>query len=196
MMLSRTSQPAISKTKYTIVSLSGFMGSGKTSTGRALAELLGWEFVDLDEEIERHARIPIRELFRKRGEAAFRSVEHDGLRKCLERCSRATIVALGGGAFIQPNNVDLLRASQVRTVFLETPVEEMMQRCGVEDGPNPENPRPLAADASAFRRLYEQRLPSYRAAELTINTSGKTVDQVVREIAERLQLSAGGDAGL
>ena len=171
------------------------MGSGKTSTGRALAELLGWDFVDLDEEIERQELTPIRELFQKRGEAAFRAVEHDALRKCLERCSSPTIVALGGGAFIQSNNADLLRASQVRTVFLETPLEEMLQRCGVEDEPDSENPRPLAADSSAFQNLYEQRLPLYQTAELTTNTYGKTVEEVAREIAERLHLSAGGDAG-
>ena len=171
------------------------MGSGKTSTGRALAELLGWEFVDLDEEIERQELIPIRELFREQGEAAFRSIERDALRRCLARCSSPTIVALGGGAYIQPNNLDILRAHQVRTVFLETPLEEMLQRCGVEDKPDSENPRPLAADASAFQKLYQQRLPSYQTAELTISTSGKTVEEVAREIAERLHFR-GRDARL
>jgi shikimate kinase len=83
----------------------------------------------------------------------------------------------------------LLREFQVRAVFLETLVEEMLQRCGVEDNADPENPRPLAADSAAFRRLYEERLPSYRAAHLTIGTSGKTVSQVASEIVEKLQLA-------
>ena len=166
------------------------MGSGKTATGSALAELLGWEFVDLDEVIEREQQVQIRRLFWERGEPAFRAIEYDALRSCLARSSKPTILALGGGAFIQPNNVELLRASGVRTVFLEIPVEEMLTRCGVEDEADPENPRPLAADAAAFRKLYEQRIPSYRAAHLTIDTSGKTVEETAREIIEGLKLIA------
>lgn len=188
--MSTTSDPAHSKIRPTIVALAGFMGSGKTSTGQALAQLLGWECVDLDEEVERDEHVPIRQLFQERGEAAFRAIEHEALCKCLARSSGAMILALGGGAFVQPNNVEILRANKVRTVFLETPVEGMLARCGVEDEPDLENHRPLAADAAAFRELYEQRLPFYRAAHLTINTSGKTVEEVAREIAEGLELTA------
>jgi shikimate kinase len=165
------------------------MGTGKTTTGKALAELLGWSFVDLDEEIEREQQVPIRRLFWERGETAFRSIEHDALRSCLARCSRPTILALGGGAFVQRHNVGLLQAHRVRSIFLETPVEEMLLRCGVEDEADPENPRPLAADAAAFRKLYEERLPSYRSAHLTIDTSGKAVEIVAGEIVERLKLT-------
>ena len=75
------------------------------------------------------------------------------------------------------------------TVFLETPVDDMLQRCGVEDKPDPGNPRPLAADAAAFRNLYEQRLPHYRGAHVTIKTAGKSVAEVAREIAEKLGLN-------
>jgi shikimate kinase len=165
------------------------MGSGKTSTGRALAELLGWEFVDLDDEIERQESIPIRQLFRERGEPAFRTIEHAALRRALERCSKPTVLALGGGAFIQPDTVELLGTNDVSTVFLETPVEELLTRCGVGDAPDPENPRPLAVDTAAFRALYAERLPSYRAAHLTIDPSTKSVEDVAREIAERLKLT-------
>ncbi len=164
------------------------MGSGKTSTGRALAELLGWDFVDLDEEIERQEEMPVRQLFRERGEEGFRAIENATLSQCLARISTPTVLALGGGAYAQSANVELLRASETRTVFLETPVAEMLTRCGVEDAPDPENPRPLAADTDAFRRLYEQRLPSYRVAQVTIDTSGKTVEAVATEIAEHLKL--------
>ena len=173
-----------------IVALTGFMGSGKTSTGAALAEMLGWEFVDLDDEIERGQQVPIRRLFWERGEKAFRSIEHDALRSCLARCLRPTILALGGGAFIQANNAERLKASGTSTVFLETPVQEMLTRCGVTDEPDVENPRPLAADTASFRKLYEQRLPWYRAADLTIYTSGKTVEKIAREIAGPLKFIA------
>lgn len=164
------------------------MGSGKTSTGRALAELLGWKFIDLDEEIERRHQVSIRELFKERGEQAFRKIEHEVLLLCLTPCSGPLILALGGGAFVQPDNVKFLDASEVRTVFLETPVEEMLTRCGVEDWTGPENTRPLAANPLAFRKLYEQRLPFYRAAHLTIAATGKTIAEVASEIAKTLQL--------
>src|SRR5271169_5614586 len=78
-----TSQSDDSKASPAIIALTGFMGSGKTTTGRALAELLGWEFVDLDEVIEREAGVSIRELFRERGEEGFRTMEHLALRKML-----------------------------------------------------------------------------------------------------------------
>lgn len=165
------------------------MGSGKTSTGQALAELLGWAFVDLDEEIERLEHLSVREIFRERGEETFRKIEHEALRNCLAQCSRHTIVALGGGAFVQPDNVELLRGNGVHTVFVDAPVEDMLRRCGIGDDPDPENPRPLAANANAFRRLHEQRLPSYRAAGVTIDTSGKTAEDIAAEIAGRLQLT-------
>ena len=183
-----TSNVGDSKPLNAVVALTGFMGSGKTSTGRALAELLGWEFIDLDEEIERRHQVSIRELFREHGEAGFRKIEHEVLLLCLTRCSGPIILALGGGAFVQPDNVKFLNASEVRTVFLETPVDDMLARCGVDDGPDLENARPLAADSRAFRKLYEQRLPFYRAAQLTIATSGKTFAEVASEIAKALQL--------
>jgi shikimate kinase len=166
------------------------MGSGKSSIGQSLAALLGWGFVDLDEEIEHHEQLPVRQLFRERGESAFRAIEQETLRECLAGVSKPTILALGGGAFVQPNNVELLRTRGIRTVFLETPLEAMLARCGVEDEADPENSRPRAADAAAFRALYVQRLPSYRAAELTVETSGKTIEMVASEIAEKLRLVA------
>ena len=169
---------------HPIVVLTGFMGSGKTSTGEALAELLGWEFVDLDHEIEEQQQVAIRGLFAQKGEQGFRAIEHEILRECLRKCDQPTVLALGGGAIVQTKNASLVRESRALTVFLETPIEEMLQRCGVEDEADPENLRPLAADAASFRALYEKRLPHYRSAHVTINTAGKSVAEVAREVAE------------
>jgi len=166
------------------------MGSGKSSTGQELAALLGWVFVDLDSEIETRKGVPVRELFRQHGEAVFREIEHETLRDCLARSERPTIFALGGGTFVQPANVALLNARHAVTVFLETPVEEMLQRCGVEDEYDPENTRPLAANTKGFRELYEQRLPSYRQANTTIQTAGKSAVVIAREIADRFGFEA------
>jgi len=177
-----------SDSDHPIVVLTGFMGSGKTSAGAALAELLGCEFVDLDHEIETREGVPIRALFAQKGEPEFRAIEHAALRDCLASCDRPTVIALGGGAIVQANNASLLRESHAITVFLETPIEEMLQRCGVEDEGGAENPRPLAADVGSFRALYQERLPHYRAAHITINTAGKTVTEVARAVADGLDL--------
>lgn len=177
---------------HLIVVLTGFMGSGKTSTGLALAELLGWEFIDLDSEIESHEGAAIRFLFQQRGEATFRAIEQGALLRCLDKCHGPTVISLGGGTFVQPNNTKLLRESRVLSVFLETPVEDMLQRCGVGEQADPENPRPLAEDTATFRSLYEKRLPSYRKAYVTITTAGKNVAEVANEVAERLGLKTTG----
>ena len=174
---------------HPIVVLTGFMGSGKTSTGQALAELLGWDFVDLDHEIETQEGFPIRALFAQRGEAEFRAIEHAALCDGVRNCDRPTVIALGGGAIVESSNASLVRESRAVIVFLETPIEEMIERCGVEDDVDLENPRPLAEDAEAFRVLYEKRLPHYRAAHITIHTAGKSIAQVAREAADRLALA-------
>ena len=179
-------KPTIST--HPIVALTGFMGSGKTSTGQALADLLGWALVDLDSAIEAKEGTTIRNLFEKRGEAVFRALEHTTLRRCLDNCVGPTVIALGGGAFAQTDNADLLRDRRVRTVFLQTPVEEMLQRCCVGESSSPENTRPLAVDPEAFRTLYERRLPQYRFAEVTVHTAGKSIAEVANEIAARLGL--------
>lgn len=173
-------------TSHVVIALTGFMGSGKSSTGEALAKLLGWQLVDLDGEIEAHEGVVVRRLFSERGETAFRAIEHEVLRECLVGCERSTVIALGGGAFVQPNNLALLQAKNVMTVFLDTPVDTMLERCGIEDEPDPENVRPLAADTAAFRELYEKRLLGYRRADMTIETAGRNAAEIAQEVAGRL----------
>src|SRR5664279_4249184 len=108
-----TNTPAIdsseSASALPIVVLTGFMGSGKTSTGRALAEMLRWEFIDLDEWIEREQQTSIREIFERFGEMEFRKIEQSALRRLLAECSCPTVLALGGGTFAQSNNGPVLR---------------------------------------------------------------------------------------
>jgi shikimate kinase len=160
------------------------MGSGKTTVGQALAELLRWEFVDLDERVERDQGMAVREIFARRGEAEFRQLEHMTLRSLVATCSRPTVIALGGGTFVQPMNESTLHDGQVISVFLELPVNELLRRC--MDCATNDNPRPLAASEEEFRRLYEERLPLYRNATMTIDTVGKLPEEIAREIASRL----------
>lgn len=172
-----------------MVALTGFMGAGKTTVGRSLANLLRWSFFDLDYEIERRQKLLVREIFQLRGESGFREIETDSLRLVLQQASGSTVIALGGGAFVQPANAELLRTRRARVVFLEIEVEELFQRCQAANQHLPPNPRPLAATPESFRLLYAQRLPFYRAADLTVNATGKTVEELAQEIVLRLHLS-------
>jgi len=162
------------------------MGAGKTIVGRELATLLNWSFFDLDHEIEVREELPVREFFQRYGEARFREVETEGLTAVLRAASAPTVIALGGGTFIQPANVEMLRRRGAQVVFLETPIEELIERCCLAD--SPENPRPLAATPEAFLALYQQRLPYYRKADFTVNAAGQSVEQIVQKIVAGLRL--------
>jgi shikimate kinase len=175
-----------------IVALTGFMGAGKTKIGRALAELLGWEFVDLDHEIEIREKMPISDIFRHQGEPQFRQIETATLGRVLADVFSSTVIALGGGTFIQTANAELLREAVAQVVFLEPTVEEMLERCRIETQSSTENLRPLAADSDAFRALYAQRLSQYRMADLTVNTAGNSVEDNARKVAASLHF---GDDG-
>lgn len=165
------------------VFLIGFMGAGKTSVGIALAQRLGWRFVDLDRQIEARCGRTVANIFRESGEAGFRQLETEALAKLLDALHDGdpTIVALGGGAFVQPANRSLLEAAGVRVIYLDAPLDELRRRLG-EDDPS----RPLFADAEHFRLLYEQRQPHYRMAPHRVQTAGKSVVEVAREIESLL----------
>jgi shikimate kinase len=167
------------------VFLVGFMASGKTSVGQELARRLDWDFVDLDAQIESRERQSVPEIFRKRGEHGFRLAETEALRDILpelqsESSKRNRVVALGGGAFAQEKNRELLR--QWPSIFLEAPASELWQR-SLRDGIE----RPLRGNPEQFALLYEERLPSYRQATMTVVTSGKDMGSLCAEIERSLQ---------
>lgn len=168
-----------------VVALTGFMGAGKSTVGRALASSLRWTFLDLDEEIERLQQSRIRDLFRIFGEARFREIESLILNNTLANLPENTVIALGGGTFIQPNNVDSLASVGARVVFLHAPVEELFQRCSKMASAG-ENLRPLLTSPDAFFALYEQRLPHYRTAHLRVETAGKSAKEIAHEIVMAL----------
>jgi shikimate kinase len=166
------------------VVLVGFMGAGKSSVGAALSRHLGWPFEDLDERIQARAPQSVEQIFRQSGETEFRRMEHEALRSLVgELGPSARIVALGGGAFAQDNNVALLEAAGWSTVFLDAPAEELFRRCQQQT-----LERPLRGDVTEFRRLYEDRRPRYLKAGLRIETSGKDVEEVAVEAITRLGL--------
>jgi shikimate kinase len=164
--------------------LVGFMGAGKTSVGRELGQRLGWPFVDLDDRVEAREKRTIAEIFGSSGEAEFRRAEHDALEELLKEVETSPrVLAVGGGAFAQPENTSLLDASMATTVFLDASADELWKRCG--DDPTE---RPLRRDEKVFRRLYESRRPRYLGAQFHVDTAGKEVSQIAQEIARSLGL--------
>lgn len=171
------------------VFLVGFMGAGKTSVGRTLSEYLNWEFEDLDERIERREKRTVAEIFHDSGEAGFRRAEHDALRDLLTqlRAGAVKVVALGGGAFVQQENADLLKASGLPTVFLDAPVQELWQRCSRQASDSGAE-RPLLRSIEQFRELHAERRKHYLTATLRVDTASRTFEEIAAEIADRLGL--------
>ncbi|MDI3256582.1 MAG: shikimate kinase [Kyrpidia sp.] len=159
--------------------LIGFMGSGKTTVGRRLAERLGWPFTDTDEEIVRREGMEIPEIFSKGGEAFFRDLEQAVL---LELSGRAGwVIATGGGIVVRGRNVEIMKESG-RTVFLFAREEVLLGRLA-ED----EEVRPLLqgdSPSARIRQLLQERRGMYEWADLTVDTSDKSVDAVVGEILQ------------
>ena len=167
-----------------IVFLVGFMGAGKTSVGRALSRRLGLSFEDLDDRIENREGKAIEQIFRESGEAEFRRAETAALRELLGELQPSPgVVALGGGAFAQADNAALIEESEVLTVFLDAPVEELLRRCERE-----QKERPLQQNPQQFFDLYEKRRQAYMRAALRVETSGKDIDTVAAEVACSLGL--------
>ena len=144
----------------------GFMGSGKTTIGQALAKRLGWDFVDLDDEIEARAGKSIPEVFEQEGEPAFRKLESDCLKDQTRLvCSgRARVVGLGGGTFVDERNRELIEESGV-SIWLDAPASLLWERVKAETH------RPLAQDEEAFRERHGGRRDAYSQADFRVDAT-------------------------
>lgn len=157
--------------------LVGFMAAGKSAIGNALAEELGWPFVDVDAEIERQEQVSISQIFAERGEQAFRNLETEMIRRCVQavEAGKPGVFALGGGAFVQSRNWELLENNGV-TVWLDCPLDVVRKRL---DG---DNTRPLARDPERLSKLFEDRRPLYSRADYRVEIENEDVPGVVKRI--------------
>jgi len=164
--------------------LTGFMGAGKSAAGRRLATVLGWEFIDLDEQVEQASGLPIAELFERRGESGFRLLERAELEATLRQ--DRVVVATGGGALAQPGALESLRGRGL-IVWLKLPFAELAERVEASGA----GTRPLYKDRRRAHQLYRERLPFYRQADLVLAVDGgQTVESVVRRLAAELGVEA------
>lgn len=160
--------------------LTGFMGCGKTTVGRLLAERLEVPFLDLDTEIEREAGTSIREIFDRGGEPLFRRLEQEALVKAI--AVPGAVIATGGGTLTVERNLALLAEAGV-TVWLDPPFSVIAERVGVlgkED-------RPLFQTEAQALELYRRRLPVYRLADFRLAVEpGETPEEVATRVAALL----------
>lgn len=159
------------------VFLVGFMGAGKTTTGRLLAGLLGWDFVDLDERIVEMDGRSIAVILRDAGEPFFRDLESRLLASLAGR--ERIVVACGGGTYAHPASRALIDAAGT-AVWLQVPLTVAIGRCLA--GPA----RPLLSGPEQAEALYRKRLPSYSAAPVHVSIEGLSPQEAAERIADRL----------
>ena len=158
------------------------MGTGKSAVGKMLARKLNRPFVDLDRQIEREAGRSVQQIFARDGEPAFRRLEAKAVRDAA--ALKEHVIATGGGVMCDQANVQALKSAGV-LICLTANVETIMERTSATLGS-----RPLLAGTDPERRVEELlrlRAPYYARADLTIDTTGRTLKEVTEEILCKIE---------
>jgi shikimate kinase len=169
------------------VTLVGMMGAGKTTVGRALADRLGWEFVDSDRQVEDRAGRTVADIWRTDGEQGFRHLEREALQDALAATAeRPTVIAAAGGTVLDPRNRELLR-QHPPVVWLRARPETSAVRVGEGES------RPLLADdpLGALQRLGEERRAFYEdVADVVVDVDDIAPADIVERIMAATQTQA------
>lgn len=156
--------------------LLGFMGTGKTAVGRKLANDLKMQFVEVDSVIEERERMTINEMFTKKGEPYFRKVEANVVKELGNK--KGLVISAGGGVVLNPDNIKELQRNGILICLNATP-EEIYKR--VQD----EKHRPLLKVSNPLKKIKElldYRRPYYNKIDLQIDTTGKSIEDVMSEV--------------
>ena len=174
--------------------LTGFSYTGKTKVGREVARILGWRFVDIDEEIVLQTGKPIAQIFDQDGEDRFRQIERELLE--IICCDKDMVISTGGGAFTFPTNRELMLGSGV-VICLEAKPATIYKRLLKDAEENPDQEvRPLLAVPEPQKRieeLKEARQPYYALSDWTVHTDNLTVEQVAEEVIRGWRHGGGED---
>jgi shikimate kinase len=162
--------------------LIGYRGTGKSTVGRLVAESLGLAFTDADAELEKRAGRSIREIFATDGEQAFRDLEAVVVAELCQRNNM--VVALGGGAVLRAENRAVIRSRGKRTVWLKAPPAVLFERIAADASTAQRRPNLTTAGGLAeVESLLAARTPYYEeCADFTVDTEGKTAEQVAAEV--------------
>ncbi len=161
------------------VVLTGFMGSGKTTFGKQLAQRSGFQFLDMDAEIEASAGMSIVDIFATQGESAFRQLEHSFLLSLEEK--QQVVLSTGGGIVLREDNMNRLKQFGL-IVFLSPSPNELLRRL------KGDTTRPVIAGKSpeAILALYQERLPYYQKyADMTLDGSDQSMLQLLHIITAK-----------
>jgi shikimate kinase len=168
--------------------LIGYMGSGKSAVGKALAATLDYSFTDLDDYIQKQESMSISEIFASKGEIYFRRKESESIANILKENDKR-VLATGGGTPCYGNTMNmLLDAEKVRTIYLKSSVDNLTERLFEE-----RSKRPLIAHiededtlTDFIRKHLFERAPVYERSETIISVDGKTIPGIVQEIIMQL----------
>jgi len=159
--------------------LIGFMGTGKSTVGKHLAQSLAWDFVDTDYEIGEVTSMSVSEIFRRHGETRFRSEESIVVARLSQQ--ERLVIATGGGTVLNPLNWNALAQNGI-VIALHASLEAILDRIGHK------NDRPLLkGPREAIEKLWSDRQACYAQADYIVDTSQKSIDEVVKEILTWLE---------
>jgi shikimate kinase len=164
--------------KHNII-LIGFAGSGKSTVGKALAARLGWQFVDTDQQIEERQGMSISDIFRLRGEAAFREAESEAIDLALQ--GKHQVISTGGGAVLAERNRNRMKQDGF-VIALTASMETIIARVRLDQT------RPLVQGnvEQKVKALMESRKHAYDFADITIDTTDLSVEQIVDKSQDAL----------
>jgi shikimate kinase/3-dehydroquinate synthase len=175
--------------RITNLIITGFSGTGKSLVAKEVARGLNWDFLDTDDEIVKQTGKPIAEIFRQDGEEKFRQLERKEVRKACQQ--NQTVIAIGGGAIVDPQNYELLAKTGL-IVCLEAKPETIYERLFREAACSLKTEfRPLLANDNPLERIKQlkaSRQPYYAKADWTIHTDGLSVSEVAEEVIRALRL--------
>ncbi|MDH6252635.1 shikimate kinase [Chryseobacterium sp. H1D6B] len=170
-----------------IISLVGYMGSGKSHISKILSEKINFKLIDLDKEISRRNKLTIPEIFEKKGEIHFRKLEREALEEILAT-QENIILSLGGGTPVYYNNMEIINHNS-KSIFLRASIATLSERLSKQ-----KEKRPLIANISdenlpefIAKHLFE-RNEFYSKAQFNINTDLREPEDIVNEIIEKIDL--------
>ena len=157
--------------------LVGFMGAGKSSVATALGTQLGWQVADIDKLVEERERMTVAQVFSRRGEPYFRTVEQAVLSELVS--IRHAVVATGGGTYVTHTNRLAIDRDGV-SIWLDVSLNRVIERLPTDGR------RPLAADLPGMEQLFHTRQSAYRHAHMRLDVEGASTGELVERIVDWL----------